>query len=286
VSGGKGGVTWPSARGRGCLAALVCLLAFPGCAGLRLQSAVRDRLITIDGRSDEWQEDATFIKQSNLSIALFNDGQDLYLGITSWNQELNAQVETLGLTIWFDPTGREERAFGVEYPLVDRVRSGPDAPRLAVRGPGPGDRHALTPDQAAGIEVSSATVSGAMVYELRVPLERDARHPFAIDAVPGRPVGILLETPRVEPFREDRREARGEGEGPRAGVRGGGTGGGGGRGMRGGGGGAGRGARRPAGEAMPDIPKPPKPFRIAVKARLAPVAPVPAADGSERDPGP
>src|SRR5438445_1915884 len=87
------------------LAALVSFLPVAGFGGVRLESRARDRVITIDGKADEWQESTTVIERAQIAVALFNDRDDLYVCIKSWNEDLNFQAMNLGLTVWFDPDG-------------------------------------------------------------------------------------------------------------------------------------------------------------------------------------
>src|SRR5437879_121574 len=129
---------------------LVLLLA--GCGGLQLESGRRDRPIAVDGKADEWSDSLTVIKDAQIAVGLFNDQDDLYMCISSWNQDVNLQAQNLGLTVWFDAGGGQEKTFGIEYPLVeDRIQSrgrgapgdvvalpdasGKPSTRLAIRGP-------------------------------------------------------------------------------------------------------------------------------------------------------
>ena len=272
------------------MAAVLCLLPVAGCGGVRLESKPRDRVITIDGKADEWQESTTFIENAQIGVALFNDRDDLYVCIKSWNQDLNLQAMNLGMTLWFDPDGGKQRTFGVEYPLMeDRVRSkdggepasggaapgGPAAPpvRLAVRGSQADNREVMAVSDARGLEAKATMVGGILIYELKVPLRSDAQHPYAIGAQAGRAIGVLLETTYIEATKEAR-----SGGGPRSGGRGGGAGG-----ARGGGGGGGMGGRRRGsasggarrsgtteGETTPEKPEIPKPVKVAVRVQLAP----------------
>lgn len=92
------------------------------------------------------------IKDAQIAVGLFNDQENFYVCISSWNDDVNLQALNLGLTVWFDPGGGEEKKFGIEYPLVEERIQSPDrgAPgdvvplpeasarpsnRLAIRGP-------------------------------------------------------------------------------------------------------------------------------------------------------
>ncbi|HKN48323.1 MAG TPA: hypothetical protein VJ144_10170, partial [Candidatus Polarisedimenticolia bacterium] len=265
------------------LAALASFLPVAGFGGVRLESRPRDRVITIDGKAEGWQESTTVIERAQIAVALFNDRDDLYVCIKSWNEDLNFQAMNLGLTVWFDPDGGKQRSLGIEYPLMeDRVRSkdaGDPASggavsggsavlpaRLAVRGPRADIRQVMAVPDAQGLEAKAAMAGGILIYELRVPLKSDPQHPYAIGAEAGRTIGVLLETTYVEATKEE----RSAGGGPRSGGRGGGAGGGaGGRRHGGGGGGTGRGGTS-ARETTPESPEIPKPVKIAFRVQLAP----------------
>ena len=114
---GIGRLSWSRLPVR--LTLLVMLLGFESCGRVELQSRFRDRVITIDGQADEWRDSTTLVKAANVSLGLFNDDHDLYVCITSWNEEFNHQATDLGLTLWFDPDGGDRRQFGIEYPLME-----------------------------------------------------------------------------------------------------------------------------------------------------------------------
>jgi len=136
--------------------------------------------------------------------------------------------------------------------------------RLELLGPGKDDRRSLQLDHTPGIEVRIGRVEGSVVYELKVPLQVDDGHPYAIGARPGATIGIGLETPEVE-----KPESAGDAGMPGKGGRPPGGGGMGGGGMGGGPPMGGGGHGRPGGF------EPAKPIKAWATVRLA--AP-PAAD--------
>lgn len=150
------------------------------------------------------------------------------------------------------PPGAEEQPTEPAGLLFDPAKDGRWA-RLELLGPGKDDRRSLMLDRTPGIEVRIGRVEGSLVYELKVPLQIDDGHPYAIGARPGATIGIGLETPDVE-----------SGERPPR-LGGFGMGGGGGRpGGTGGGPPMGGGSR-----GGPDEFKPPKPIKAWATAKLA-----------------
>jgi hypothetical protein len=127
----------------------------------------------------------------------------------------------------------------------DSADSGDPRPgdRIDVLGPGKDDARMLTRDHAPGIDVAVREEQGTLQYELKVPLLKTADHPYAIEAVAGKPIGFGLESGRTQQHAFSMGQGGGGGFGGMGGGmggRGGGMGGRGGGGHGGGGGGGGR----------------------------------------------
>ena len=245
----------------------------------RIESAWLDRPIAIDGDSGDWAGPLVSLDDKHpLSAAVENDGQSLYLVLSTSDASVRRQILRQGFTVWFDPAGGEKKHFGIKYPVGigsddegfrgrgGRTRGGygrprdpnspPDQPdqiepadRLEVYGPAKDDAHSFVAAAAQGITVKVGQTEGYFVYELKVPLEKTSGTPYAIEARPGTAIGLGLETPKVE-----RPQQRTGGFG---GGMGGGIGGRGGMGGRGG-----RGGHREGFE-------PPKPLKLWTTVQLA-----------------
>lgn len=226
-----------------------------------IESHWRDRDVAIDGDNGEWPGPLVPVEENHpLLTAVMNDGQFLYLLLSTNDSSLRRQIFRQGLIVWFDPSGGDKKHFGVKYPVgvppeesgrgsyrrgygggrpdpgsTDAGQSRPADPepidRLEIYGPEKDDAHSFVTTMAPGIAVKTGNVEGYAVYELKVPLEKTAQTPYAIEAKPGALVGLGLETPKMEqPLREGRGGGFG-GIGGGMGGRGGGMGGhGGGRG--------------------------------------------------------
>src|SRR6266446_1290157 len=182
--------------------------------GARLDSRPLDRKIQIDGRSDDWHDSLTFIKKAGFAVGAFNDRQDLYLCINSWNEDVNLQIEGMGWVLWFSPDRSHPRSVGIEFPLPHEKRAGVDgasdtrpdaADRLAIRGPRPEERNVLAASDVPGVIVRSSTLNGAFTYELKIPLGRDAARPYGIGAEPGQTIEVLFETNGIGMLRDTTR---------------------------------------------------------------------------------
>jgi hypothetical protein len=255
----------------------------------RIDSHWKDREITIDGDNGEWPGPLVPVDEhQRLDAAAFNDGQFLYLVLSTRDATLRAQIIGQGLIVWFDPGGGDKKAFGIKFPvgMGDSEMPGrgrgfhrPDPPpppgtgesqpsghaltleppnRLEVFGPEKDDAHSFVADKAPGLAVKVGQVEGALVYELKVPLVHTSELPYAIDAKNGALIGLGFETPK----REHPAEHEGRGMGGFGGGGGGGGGGMGGRGGMGRSGGMGRGGGGGMGPVDAEPPKPLKTWAV------------------------
>jgi uncharacterized membrane protein YgcG len=236
-----------------------------------VDSHPRDGVIAIDGKFDDWSGNLEPLGTTPMSIQVVNDGEFLYLRLTASDAGTRMQIMRLGMTVWVDPAGGTKKKLGVRYPVVEagsfgggergrgrRERpdeeSGPPLERVDILGPGKDDARSLTRDHLSGVDVALRSEQGSLEYELKVPLKHTSDRPYAIDAEPGKTIGIGIETGKLA--------QRSFGEG-----RGGGFGGGGGRGGGGRGGGMRGGGSRGGGERGF---QPPKPVKAWVTVTLAP----------------
>ena len=273
-------------------------LSVTGCNELEVDSSWRDHEITIDGMGTDWQDPMVYAEDAKIAVGLVNDAQYMYICLTPADIRTATQMATAGFTVWFDPEGGKKKRFGIRFPLgmqgggdpmmfresmsrerMSRERgargSMQDSTRyqrmfammgnqLDILGPDEDKSVRVAVLSAKGIEVQLGYSRGRVVYELKVPLARDAEHPYGIGTALGETIGIGFATSELD--REKMMETMGQGRGGRGGGRGGGGGmKGGGGGMRGGGRGGrgGMGGMRPSGGQMPE------PLELWAKVTLA-----------------
>jgi hypothetical protein len=253
----------------------------------RFESSPRLEPVTIDGKFDDWPGNLEPFADKPLSVQFQNDGEFLYMRFAASDPAARMEILRQGLTIWFDPAGGTKKHFGIRFPVVDRGQygepqgrtgggyggyggrshggggdrdnpsggsAGSDAPnepspteRVDILGPGKDDAREMTRDHLPGIDVALRTEQGILQYELKVPLNKTADHPMAIEAQSGKPIGFGFDTPK--PQQQASNYGHGGGMG---GYGGGGMGGrGGGMGGHGGGMGRGGGGGQHGGEAAP-----------------------------------
>jgi hypothetical protein len=253
--------------------------------------------VVIDGDNGEWPGPLTPVEENHpVLTAAINDGQFLYVLLSTADTTSRREILRQGLIVWFDPSGGDKKHFGLKYPVgvppeegqgrggyrrggggynrpsgdsgsgdsgaAEPGQSRPAEPepidRLEVYGPQKDDAHSFVTSAAPGISVKIGTVEGYLVYELKVPLTKTADTPYAIEAKPGASIGFGIETPKLE-------QPSGQGRGGMGGLggMGGGMGGRGGGGHGGGGGGGRGGGGERAGF------EPPKPLKSWAVIQLA-----------------
>jgi hypothetical protein len=162
-----------------------------------------------------------------------------------------------------EPTGEPGARGG---PVVPADMSEVVPRRLEVLGPGKDEARSLVLDHADGISVALGRNEGVLIYELRVPLKKNADLPYAIGADPGAVIGVGFDSPKMKRERPPETEASGGRGGGAGGPSGGGIGGIGGMG-RGGPMGMGRGG--PEGGGPSQLPESAKPWKTWIKVQLA-----------------
>jgi hypothetical protein len=280
-----------AARVRSGFAIALLVPAILGASGKkqRIDSHWRDHEVVIDGDNGEWPGPLVPVDEhQRIDAAAVNDGQFLYVVLSTSDASLRAQIMGQGLIVWFDPDGGDKKTFGIKYPVgmapgempgrgrgfrrgdssadgAQRAQpaAAPEPPnRLEIIGPKKDDAHSFVADKAPGISVKVGRVEGSLVYELKVPLKHSDEFPYALDARAAI-VGFGLETPKME-------RPAGDGRGGMGGFGGGGGGGGGGG--IGGRGGMGRGGGmggRGGGGGMRDRFEPPQPLKAWATLQLA-----------------
>jgi hypothetical protein len=213
-----------------------------GCSTtVQMTSSWNDKTITIDGSDADWGTSLNPVAHSPVAVGIRNDGEFLYVCLSTQDPFLQAQILNRGLTLWFDPKGGEEEAFGIHFPL-----RGENTPRWNPREPlatnfrffqpsfqelallGPEDQQEIfSVLQVKGIKVTLGASEKSLVYELQVPLRSSAEMPHAVGIIENHILGIGFQTPE---FGSDRvqgpsgRASARTGGGRRGGSGGGGAG--------------------------------------------------------------
>lgn len=196
-------------------------LAGAGCNEFRLASSWKDRGILVDGKDTEWQD--RMMQAGSIYFSVANDDDYLYLCLSTTGKITKAQLMGLfrqSFTVWFDPEGGKRRVFGLRFsndsPLMneslvnkiqyiktpvfeviaDEMINNMDIEVMKNNYPVATLADAKGVDVAAGMSMNGRKLT----YELKIPLAVCGEHPFAINAAPGRTIGIGLETSTIDTF--------------------------------------------------------------------------------------
>jgi len=240
--------------------ALVGLIISSGCSSktTEMQSHWSTESIKVDGQSEDWADTPlTCFKDSQVSLGLRNDAENLYILFRFKNETWARLIARGGMTLWLDNMGKKKKDFGIRY------TGGPSPSQLQQSGEGR-FRDRLTPEQqermlerhaemakqvtiidkqadkeisvpadgSQGPAASFAYEQGFYSYEFKIPLQGREDNCYAIGAQAGQTVGLGLEWGGMDAQRQMRQE---RGRGMRDGGR------------RPGGMGPGQGGRRPGG---------------------------------------
>ena len=82
---------------------------------------------------------------------------------------------------------------------------------MELLGPGEEDRMIVSMVQEKQIKAQLSDASGGLTYELRVPLQRDDRHPNGIGVIAGKNIGVGVQTVRPDGAMRGRPEGGREG---------------------------------------------------------------------------
>jgi hypothetical protein len=164
--------------------------------------------IVVNGSAAEWTG-LTRVGDGPM-VAVQNDGQTLFLVVTSGDPNVRRQLAT-GLVVWLDGSAKKAQTFGVRLEGLTR-RSLPgetpdtraDLPKgtafrtldaFDLLGPEKNRRRLIDQPAEVGITVASGVEDESVVYELKLPLEKSGTTPFAVGARPATTIAMGLETP-------------------------------------------------------------------------------------------
>jgi len=110
--------------------ALIGLAALAGLLGLaaphavvsaadkgKIASAWLEGQVRVDGVGGEWKELIPFVKKSPFSIAVANDGSNVYVALDTGTEGAVTQMLSQGLIVWLDPAGGKKKRFGIKFPV-------------------------------------------------------------------------------------------------------------------------------------------------------------------------
>jgi len=198
---------------------LYCLLIFFGCGEATIQSSWRNQQLTIDGSDNDWGSSLLLFEKEKIAVGIANDDMNLYLCIKCMDRQLQQQIVRIGLTIWVDSSGSDNKIFGIHFPvgiqpgdmprrLEERVEdeNGDEPSResqhdlfrrmyeMEVMG---GENMVLEKFQnlhPSGMQLAISDSTGPIIYELKIPFQAHPGQRYAVGTQPGKTIGIGFET--------------------------------------------------------------------------------------------
>jgi len=220
---------------------VLSVFVFAGCGMLEVESTWRDREVTIDGidDGDEWANARYFLGEEKVTIGLLNDESNMYVRLSSHDNNMQRQLMALGFTVWFDAAGKKRKTLGIHFPIgmqsggmqmMSRDRSTSrdedsdqsqkmveeSQKEIEIIGPGKNEsiKMVLSDVLEQGINIKIDVSKGNLVYELQIPLARNELHPYGIGTDITQAIGIGLETGKIDTSQmKNQREERSGGMG-------------------------------------------------------------------------
>ena len=169
-----------------------------GCSSsLELSSGWTNQELAITGDGSRWKDATRDIVGPDVSVGVKNDKSNLYVCLITSNRATQLQILALGCTAWFDTEGKNNKTFGIQFPVSGLLqgrrfptRENPEElqrlinaaqRQLLIRGPGDGEQHRMSVQDARGVEARLGYADGTLTCELKVPLQKSNEHPYAIN---------------------------------------------------------------------------------------------------------
>jgi hypothetical protein len=154
-----------------------------------LQSKWRDKDIIIDANDNEWQDCQLYTDPvTRTNIGIYNDDAYVYICFSTMDMDIQKAIVRQGFVIWFNDTGGRNKGLGVRYPIGASAGGGPEGNTYSVK-----ELQILTSEKDVGntFTVSAAALldinvriatdqSGKLIYELKMPLNKTNKSPYAV----------------------------------------------------------------------------------------------------------
>src|SRR5450759_1747392 len=152
----------------------------------------QSKTIIVDGNSDDWDKSKMdFDKSSNVAYTVTNDAGNIYVLLTTADEQTQIKILQGGMALFIDPTLKKKEDISISYPLPSKING------MSGRMP-PGQRqdmrqmkaialsnaneyilagfkdgngaHSISQTQASGVDIKiSFSATGELVYEAIIP---------------------------------------------------------------------------------------------------------------------
>lgn len=193
-----------------------------GCGNIELQSRQKDRVITVDGNTDDWEGALEPVEKAGFSFGLMNDHKHLYIAMVIADQAKQRQIMMCGLYLWFDETARKEKHFSVNFPIgmlesgmspVNMMRENKlsdiraaflESTNELLIAADEGGWQRFSVGSLEHIDVAAGFVRSVLVLEFKVPLAKCGPYGYGVGAGAGSAISLGLESnePDMEQMRQ------------------------------------------------------------------------------------
>ena len=195
----------------------IFFILIAGCGDEEINSIWNQSEITIDGNQSDWEGKLHYLKDQQSVIGIANDNDYLYLCLATNDTAKMFQFFSTGFTVWVESKNSDEK-IGIQYPMRsgemrrmmpmrNRQNEG-ERPDLKVRlnefkaqqseiGIVNKDNFPLTVyplTNELGLNVDLGVQIGLLVYEMRIPLNKDLYGGHNLKSGPGDELIIGFES--------------------------------------------------------------------------------------------
>jgi hypothetical protein len=194
------------------------LILLCSCSSVKeIKSGFGSQQIKIDGDASDWEGKLSFDKKNRLATGFQNDGENLYICITTSERDNIMKMLRLGTTIWFEPQNGGKK-IGLKFPLPEpesfrdvmfAQRADPDfrenmearfnkiittQHEISVVNEDDYSLYLLDAHDENNFTAKLGLAKGILVYELKVPLSTNPKSKYFIEAKPGENLLIGIST--------------------------------------------------------------------------------------------
>ena len=101
---------------------ILVLLTVVSCNKVTLTSHKPENTPKIDGDIAEWESVIIIPERQSFGFGVMNDESNLYLAMTTYDKQVIMKI-LRGFTVWIDEKGKNNKDFGIKYPLQQDVQT-------------------------------------------------------------------------------------------------------------------------------------------------------------------
>lgn len=176
--------------------------------------------INIDGRSDDWKDEAFhFEKKLSIDYSFKNDAENLFILFVFKDPRYLSSIRDTGMTIWFNLEGKKKKNFGIQFikkivspevfisvleeqkgALSEEEKNNIRANRQyflhnakVITKSGKSSSQVLDTGETQQAIFRTAKQKECIVYEFAVPLKKVAEPSLGIGTEPGKTINLAFE---------------------------------------------------------------------------------------------